>query len=298
MKEQKFFTLDPTDHISNKIDRERLREEALRKAKKFFAKNRIKENSFKKKEGGNYDESIVDEDIKGVEKIENFLGEQDAKSIENNEFSEIFNAMVLELLELANWMGQNNFTIVSSKYDKYKTGIGGIIEFNTGGISYLGVNITSNSDFYKLKEKLNGIKLGIKEGKLSKIKYFNSESRIGEFKEIPKVIVGCDRDMFLDVIELWLRNDTKALSEHPLLFLILDQVKKQVEFFKKEAVSVGDQKLDDMYGNILNNINKILESKSELREKLENPKEGDSLKFKEEGDGVSSSLKQALEVVF
>ena len=114
MKEEKFFTLDPTDHITNKIDRERLIEKAYPKAQALIEKYSIKEEDLRENIYGDR----VDDDLKEVAKKEELFSRETNKiNIENNKLSEIFNAIILEQFEKNNWMGQEAFTTGTAKYE-------------------------------------------------------------------------------------------------------------------------------------------------------------------------------------
>jgi len=290
----KFFTLDFGEKVGNKIDKERLIREAYPRAEALLKKYSIKEEGFRNIYG-----SMVDEDKKEVLGMkQSFSKDMDEKSLENNKLSEIFNSIALEQFEKNNWMGEEAFTTGTSEYDKLKTGISNITEFHDEkGVSYMAmaVKVTFSSS---LNKKLLKIKDNIKSGELSKIKYFESELHRGELKKVPSVIVGCEKDMLLDVVELWLQKNNKALEKHPLQFLILDQIEEEIKFFKKEASFSSNRELIKVYENIEKRIDGILQQKKTIREELESPKEGDSLSFKENHDNVMSSLKVELESIF
>ncbi len=295
---EKFFTLDFTKKIDKKIDKERLINQALPKAKKILEEYSIKEEELR---DGMY-EGAVDIDLREVATKEaNFSGEIDDNIAEAMKLSEIFNALLIEQFEKNDWMGENAFTVGTAKYDKYKTGMSNITEFRKEtGISYMamGIRTTLSHNPSNIENKLWEIKENIKKGELTNIKYFVSDYQRGELKNVPSVIIGCDKEMLFESIELWLGNKNKELAKHPLQFLILDQVAEQIEYFKKEASSRGRYDLVDIYDKVFKNINEVLKNKEVLRNELNNPKEGDSLRFKENNDSVNLALKQALKNTF
>jgi len=292
----KFFKMDITgkdysnmvfEKIDDKIDRENLIKEAYPKALEIIKANSFKEDDFKDLYG-----SAVEEDKKKFK--ENEYREID----ESVKLSEIFNAIILEEFKKKNWISENASTKGTSKFDKYTTGISNITEFNDKkGTSYMAMAIRATYS-PNLRDKLMKTKENIRAGELSKIKYFNSEQNRGELKKIPSFIIGCSKEMLLEVTELWLQNKNKELSEHPIQFLIMDAIKEQIYNFRKEALSYGYMELVKIYENAKNRIDQILKDKEDLREKLENPKKGDSLKFKEENDKVMNALKVELKSVF
>ncbi len=282
--------------LDDKIDRERLVKLAYEKSKLLIEKYSIQEESLRKDMYGD----SVDDDLAEVSGIERrIFQETDEDLMENRKLSEIFNAIVLDQFERNNWMGENAITIGTAKYDRLKTGISNITEFHEDkGVSYLamGIRVTFSSN---LEKKLLEIKENIRKGELSRIKYFESDFHRGELKKVPSVIVGCSKKMLLEVIELWLQNNNKALSEHPLQFFILDQINEQINYFKKEASFTGKHELIEIYENVQNNINEIIRKKNDLRGKLENPKEEEnSLTSKENDDIVMSSLRDKLKYIF
>lgn len=282
--------------VENKIDRERVVKPAHEKAGRYMRDNKFKEKDFE----DIYTKERVAKDLETVERIKEALSrEEDEKIIEANKLSEIFNAMIIDQIGLNDWMGVNANINGTSDFDRFTTSLSNVTEFKgDSGISYLAMAMRVTFSPFNVDKKLSAIKESIKTEKFPTIKYFNSQFHRGELKELPTAVVGCRKGMMLEAAELWLLGKKRELAEHPLQFFILDQIKEQMEVFKKYALSLKQENIAERYDMVLSIIDNILESKKELRDRLENQKDGDGLEVLEENDPVMTSLRLELKSLF
>lgn len=253
------------DSVLNKVDRERrpaVLDTALTKAEKIIDLDRIKENEFKDL----YTEKTVQENLDYVDEMQNKFQEQHltAEEREAAKLAQILEAMIHEQGEINYWLGKDAKTIKTSRYDDIKNGVDEIVEYqqpdsrNTSHLA-LAVDVTCSENLYNLLEKMNKIKSDIDAGQLSLIKYFKSEflKNRGEKSDIAKVIVGVDKGILNEAVDLWLENKNKRLADHPVKYLILDEILTQLRSFKSYALKVEQPKVVQAIDDVL----KIAESK-------------------------------------
>ena len=246
-------------------------ENAKEKRDKVFAEA-IKEKDFIGKE--NYSKEDVNRDLQYVKETEaSFKKETDEDSKKIKELAQIFEAIICDQGELANWFGESAVTVKSARYDDLKNGIDLIIEFECDNPEdsrlALAVDITFDS-FDKLHEKLDRIKRGVEEGKLSYVKYFNSEitKTKGDIRGIPKTVIGADPKTLYKLMDLWVNEEEKKLEKHPIQFMILDQIMAQLTKFKELAESGKKSFIAEKYGKVIEVVSRIIEEKQDLREEV------------------------------
>jgi hypothetical protein len=260
-------TADRSEYAS---DRKMIFESASRKKEKVFA-DAIKEKNFSKTV---YPEEEVRKDLKYVrEAEESFKEGVDEESEKGVELARIFEAIICEQGELANWFGENSMTIKSARYDDLKNGVDLIIEFtdNDEENSHLALAVdVTFSSFEKLYEKLDGIKADVESGKLSYIKYFQSEKTgfQGDIKGVPKTVIGADPRTLYQLMDLWVGEKEEELERHPIQFMILDQIMIQLTKFKELAESKNKSFIAGKYEKAIETVGKILNEKQDLREKV------------------------------
>jgi|SRR3989344_5283025 len=220
-----------------------------------------------------YGKENVDRDLARVGKREaEFARSETPHSRELKKIAEIFEAIVLENGELANWFGGNAFTIKTSKYDDYENGVDAVIEFrgeDPGTASYLGLaaDITFSSD---TTQKFDRLREQIEKGELAKVKYFHSEHMNihGQLSKLPEVIIGADRKTVLELADLWMENEKKVLAEHKIQIMILEQVRAQLETFALYAQHMGKNDLAAIFRDRLIIVQRIIGDKKEIFEKV------------------------------
>lgn len=247
---------------------------------------------------GIYPEEKIKRDQEYVQKkekefSEKILNPEDEKKIK---LAKIFEAIIYQMGELGNWFGESGMIIKSTRYDDIKNGVDLIIEFpkeEDGEEPYLAlavdVTFSSYEDLYK---KLERIKDGIERGELAKIEYFKSEHTKfkGGINDIPKTVIGTDTKILYEVMDLWVNEKERELEEHPIQFMILDQIMMQLVKFKEYAESVKKPEIAKKYNKAIKIMERVLDEKQDLREEVLG---GDNLIIK--GDRVHQGISSYLE---
>ena len=257
-----------------------------------------------------YGSAAVEMDLKEIQSLEaQFSGDGDPDYTSHVARGALFEAILSDQIESSDWLGKNARVIVPSRYDDIKHGIDGIIEFEEEtGKSHLaiGVDITKGSEW--LDKKFAFIKSSIDRGELSKVKYFKTGDYRGELRMVPRVIIGAGQKVSTEVAELLLdfkqiqkrllsprekeavdtvteesRTEFKhirgTLENHILQFIILYEMKAQLEAFQKYAERTGKNNVASAYRKRLDIIEGILQNKLEgtNRPKIEAKMEKDSV---------------------
>jgi len=205
----------------------------------------------------------VDTDVARVEEIERRFKAAETRESEVDaafrKMAKVFEVIVSEQMEMSNWLGETAMTKQSSKYDDYINGVDTIVEFDeTDGATHLALAVDVTSG-HELTRKFDRIKKEIEDGILTKIKYFVSESQgiRGEKANIPRVVIGADRKVIMDLVEKWLEKDQSALAEHVVQAIVIEEIIAQLETFIQYAKSIGQEKVAEVYQRTLGILNRI-----------------------------------------
>lgn len=240
---------------------------AHKKAGTVLERSRIKESDF----AGLYEEARVKGDIARMAlKEKGFETNQTPESQELKMLADVFEAVVIEQGELNDWFGPNAFTIKTSRYDDYENGIDAIVEFEKPQEAThlgLGIDVTFTTDTSK---KFERIRNQIESGRLPRIKYFSSDRLHirGELRKVPAVIIGASRKTIQELIPVWMERDNKELARHKIQFMILEEIKIQLEAFKAYALKNDKPDVAARYNEALEIINAILAGKTDLRKNI------------------------------
>lgn len=256
------------------IEKEIIFDGAYRESLKVLRRDSIEIGEFK----GVYNDEEIEQDEKETERLRAIHLEklkEDPERARLKKFATIFEAIIHQHGEQAEWFGPEAFTIKTSDYDDFKNGVDEIIEFHKEDpddgkeISHLtlGIDVTTKGS---LDEKLRSAWKKVKSGKLSEVKYFSSEEAgKGKLEHVPSVAVNAEPKEIEEMMELWLEKKNSEIAVHPMQIRILEQMDGQLEVFREWAGENGKDDLEKIFGERLETIRGILEGKDELRRQLE-----------------------------
>jgi hypothetical protein len=232
-------------------------EKAHERAELLLEENEIKLEAFE----GLYSSKGLKEDAAEVARLEQkFDGDPMTKKYGN-----ILEAITCEHGELSDWFGPNAQVIKTSRYDDYINKIDMVIETqenNSFSNLALGIDVTFGS--YDLHKKFNAIRQKIDEGTLGEIKYFHSDRQNihGRLSKVPHVVVGVEIDRVKELGQLWMRQEKKQLSMHPVQVTLLKEAKEQLETFAQYAERTGKGDLKNIFERELKKVKEILALKA------------------------------------
>jgi hypothetical protein len=237
-------------------------EAAYKKAVGILESDRISLDGFRDLYGAD----IIQNDQNAILRTKaGFAREADPEKETAKKLATIFEAIIHEQAELSDWLGPDAHTITPSEYDDIKNGVDSIVEFREEhrSASHLALGIDVTFGHYA-RWKLSKIKEDIRNGALSRIKYFSSEYMgfRGELKNVPRVVVGADIQKIEELMKLWLAGDKKRLGEHPVQLQILGEIRVQLRTFEEYAQEVGRPEIASIYSKTAIIIEKILSGKT------------------------------------
>lgn len=181
--------------------------------------------------------------------------------------AEVLEGLVLMNSELSNWLG-NATTLKSSEYDDYVNGVDMISEWKSPEgpqVLALAVDVTFGS--HAVAKKIARIKSELCSGKLGNIKYFRTDDGAPkpEQTNVPRIVIGVSQDVVDELAGLWLLKDNKALANHPVQKLFLQQMSLQLSSMKKYAETYGHEACAVECDKAHKIIRRILDNKVSIR---------------------------------
>lgn len=203
----------------------------------------------------------------------------------------IFEAIIHDQIYSNYWLGANTESIKTAEFDDVKNGIDEILEIKTKphAASYLGlaIDVTHGDD---LANKMERAKQEILKGKMATLKYFNGPDFKGTMKNVPRVVIGVDRKMLMELIDLWVNKKNKSLADHPVKYLIIEEVARQLGSFQKFAEKNGQIE-------IVNKIKTVFEAVNRIKLSISSEKEFKDIVYQHEDDKVFDAINRYLEIM-
>jgi len=254
----------------DKLDRETQVRSAHEKAIKVLKDQEVSLDDFSGLRG--YGPEVIQADKEKVVNLEHKFSQEmksNPRVKESLEFAKIIEAIIIENIELSDWMGETAETLPVSRYDDYVNGVDTIVEMDEGNDSathlVLGIDVTIANEMTK---KLDRIKREIDHNELAKVKYFNSESLHfrGEMKNIPRVVIALDGQTAGELIGFWTQptGGKDALAGHFIQHQILEEIKIQLETFREYCRQGKHEELASQYECSLKVIDGVISKKKEV----------------------------------
>lgn len=185
--------------------------------------------------------------------------------------AEILEAVISSQIELSDWLGSGVRTRGASLYDDYKNGIDAVAEIEreeTREQFAIAFDVTQTE--FHMAEKIKRIKREIDEGTLTTIEYYeDSDGSRKVLEKRPRVILGLDRDHVAELSALWVNGRKKELANHPVQFVLLEEIRTQLEIFRDYARDTGKEDIAKTYDNELSIFEEIIEEKKELKDQVD-----------------------------
>lgn len=158
----------------------------------------------------------------------------------NAELASLFEAFILDQIYSNNWLGSGMDPVLCSRYDDITNHVDLVINKKSEDPSImndlvLGVDITYANNPEVIAKKMNRIKKEIREGEVTKLKYFQDHynTKYQEIK-IPKVVVGISEEEVNRLLRLWVseNNKNEKLQKDETANKILIQIIEQLTYFR------------------------------------------------------------------
>ena len=216
-----------------------------------------------------YGNENVDRDLATVARLEKKFGvnPMDREAVRHAQIGKIFEVIIFQQIELANWFGEVAQTIATSRFDDLVNGIDVLVEIDERKSKYhLGLAIDTTTSIMKNREKFGRIQDEINTDRLAEVAYFKTDNSVfeGKMKDVPRVVIGADGKTVDNLITVWMKNDTKALAAHPIQIKILSEIRTQLACFKEYCDKTNHHRLAEIYDNGLRIVDDILAQKKIL----------------------------------
>ena len=213
-----------------------------------------------------YGNDNVNRDLATVTRLENKfrVNPTNREALRHAQIAKIFEVIVFQQIELADWFGEMAQTIATSRFDDLVNGIDVLVEFDEQKYKYhLGLAIDATTSTMKNREKFGRIQDEINTDRLAEVAYFKTDNSVfeGKMKDVPRVVIGADSKTVDNLITVWMKNDTRALAAHPIQIKILSEIRTQLACFKEYCDKTNHHRLAGIYDNGLHIVDDILAQK-------------------------------------
>lgn len=210
-----------------------------------------------------YGEAVVSSDQELAQTLaKKFEGRESFEEREMHKLATILEAIVIEQIELSEWLGPTTMTRRTSLYDDYINGVDAIAEIeqeNTTSHLALAIDVTYGNALY---QKFERIREEIEAGTLTTIKYFEDSDRTfkGKLFKVPRIVLGVDKRALVELAELWMQGKKRELGLHRVQIKLIEEVRIQLKAFREYAASLEGRedivKIFDRQIRILGTIKK------------------------------------------
>ena len=180
------------------------------------------------------------------------------KMRENARIIELFLPMAIKDYD---WLGENTNVIQTSTYDDYANGVDSVVQMmEPNETRNLGLEIDFTSSIAEMEDKIKRIGTSIQEGKVARVKYFDSLAT-GKLKNLkmPKIAFGAPFNEIMDFADAFVearKNPQseglrKAVMDHPLKNKFLEYTANQLQEFGRLAAEAGNIELALLHHNVL-----------------------------------------------
>lgn len=252
-------------------------EKARFRTEQLFKKEEIQMEDFVRSEDGRrgvYSKEEIEADRQKAAGLKKkFRAEENETQRNLRAQAEVAEGLIFSGALQRGWFGTEATPLKTSEFDDYIHGVDLMIEFGAEGslpqnVLGLMVDVTFAADRNTgaLDKKIDRIKKEIEEGHLAGIKYFKSKNDprfMGQYQDLPRVVIGMERSKVLELATLWVNEDrTHELNAHPVQRMILDQVVAQLKAQADFAESIGNERITDILRKELRVVQSIRDTKN------------------------------------
>lgn len=194
-----------------------------------------------------------------------FEKKQDAFEEEQKMYSDVFEALVIQHGELSDWLGEGAYTVKASHFDDIANGIDLIVSFPGNDAAPERLHLAIDVTFSRtgVPQKITRSYDNLMEGTFSRVKYFACEDT-GEkgSLEVPRVVLGIDRDHVAELARLWEGKKNQELGRHEVQLYFLREIEEQLKYFLRGAKRENQTVVIDKLNPLLETIRGIRSQKS------------------------------------
>lgn len=205
-----------------------------------------------------------------VDRLKHLFDQQanDPELKEGIQLGKILEAIVIEQIELNEWMGPNATTQQTCEYDDFRNGIDFVTEFNEEGATrHMGFAIDATyGKSQTIQKKFEKIRAQLDKGQLGEVMYFQTgdQGMQGRKRFIPRIVLAIDKQNLVDIARLWVQGKQTELSQHPIKETIIQEVLDQLQAQLNYANAL-EQKGKDGATKLVSVLSSQLEAMKGLR---------------------------------
>jgi|GEM_PF-5108371 len=214
---------------------------AFDEAQKYLDESAINPASFEDV----FSPKMIAEHTRYVEKMQDKF----SKEHESEKRGPIFEAAVLESIKRGDMFGRNSIVFKTAPYDDIAHKVDFVLE-RSGAPT--GIAVDASTSERATIRKIEDLASEIKEGKLTEIQYFQTPNFKGRALNVPRVVLGVERDTALELDELWygIRQGTKpasTLKQSPVRGIFIHEMLMQLKVFSAYALRNGNKIAAEAY---------------------------------------------------
>lgn len=211
-----------------------------------------------------YGDSVYDDMEKAQLRKEKFSSRMDASARECKQYAEVMEAILVDLVNSAEWLGEETKAMNTADYDDLENGVDVIAEMSKDGYKkHLGLAMDATFS-NEVSDKFRSVKGEIKRGELSEIKYFKSGNFKGALSQVPHLVIGVSLGKIKELGAMWVRGEHDKLRNHPVQYQILEEMIMQLEAYQRYAVKCNQTELAEIYSDSLKTLLHIKAEKEKV----------------------------------
>lgn len=212
-----------------------------------------------------HSEEVIERDLAYVKEYETYFSEKGTKTEKHTKkLATILEAILADGLSRYEWIGKTIRLYPASKYDEIHHGVDGILEIDEGyedKFLALGIDVTFGTSKTALKRKFSKLTESIRNGYLTKVKYFldEKEEPMDSFYA-PKIILAVPIQELEELMSLWATNNHEELKKHRIRSELFVEAFLQCKLLAEYAEKHNQEEVQEAYETVLRKLERIIDS--------------------------------------
>ena len=169
-------------------------------------------------------------------------------------------AILLQHGELSEWFGSGVFTVKTTDFDDFKSGLDIILSLppkdGSSERRHIGIDVTFSR--FQLSGKLSRGYDEVCQGKLATVKYYACEDANEKGSiQVPRITLAITREHVTELAGLWMNNKNKELGNHAVKEIFLREIEAQLLYFMTGAAKHSQSELRDRLGGLKDIVTRV-----------------------------------------
>jgi hypothetical protein len=212
-----------------------------------------------------YEDMVERDKETAMSRKEKFASRLDDSGRECKKYADVMEAILVDSVNVSDWLGEDVKAMNTTDYDDFENGIDVIAEMTKEGGFKKHLGLAMDATFARrVSGKFNDIKGKIVSGRMSKVKYYQTDDYKGSLTNVPHVVIGVSLEKIKELGEMWVNGETDKLNNHPVQYQILEEMIMQLEVFEKYANKYDKPELAEVYKDRCETLKAIKAKKEEI----------------------------------